>query len=171
MDKQLLCVPIVVILAIVAVQSTQSALAQPLFPFVGSGNYSFGPIASIQNDATGNPAWVVSGNWKGNILNFTQGDNNSTENVVFSANVNMVTLNGTGTHSHSITNFKLTNLTKQDDTTTLNGTSTIKLKEGPVPDVPTVIKIFGNKVISISLDQSKVHAHYGNTPIYGIVQK
>ena len=32
------------------------------------GNYTFGTISSIQNDESGNPAWVVSGHWKANLL-------------------------------------------------------------------------------------------------------
>jgi hypothetical protein len=54
-------------------------------------------------------------------------------------------------------------------TKVFNGTSTASLREGPVTDVPTSIKITGDKVISIWLDPSSVKNHYGNTPIYGLV--
>ena len=31
------------------------------------GHYAAGTIASIQNDESGNPAWIVSGHWKASI--------------------------------------------------------------------------------------------------------
>jgi hypothetical protein len=43
------------------------------------------------------------------------------------------------------------------------------MREGPVTDIPTSVKIMGDKVISIWLDPSKIDNHYGNTPIYGII--
>ena len=49
------------------------------------------------------------------------------------------------------------------------GTSTASLKEGPTTDIPTSIRIMGDKVISIWLDPSKVNNHFGNTPIYGTI--
>jgi hypothetical protein len=39
------------------------------------GLYAFGTIASLQNDLSGNPTWIVSGIWKGSLSsnNKTQG--------------------------------------------------------------------------------------------------
>src|SRR5918912_4537849 len=39
------------------------------------GLYAFGTIASLQNDESGNPTWIVSGVWKGSLSmgNKTQG--------------------------------------------------------------------------------------------------
>jgi hypothetical protein len=45
------------------------------------------------------------------------------------------------------------------------GTSTASLKEGPTTDIPTSIRIMGDKVISIWLDPSKVNNHFGKSSV------
>ena len=142
------------------------------------GNTTFGTISSIQNDENGNPSWIVSGHWKGNLLN-NQSQSNSTSQgntsssplgSVFNTSFKMVKLNGTAAHNHTITNFVLSNMSMPNNMTRIfNGTATASLKEGPVTDIPTSIRIMGDKVISIWLDPSKVNNHFGNTPIYGTV--
>jgi hypothetical protein len=88
----------------------------------------------------------------------------------FNMQLEMVRLNGTAEHTHTITNFVVASVSQPDSMTKVfNGTSTASLREGPVTDVPTSIKITGDKVISIWLDPSRVENHYGNTPIYGLV--
>ena len=143
-----------------------------------SENSTFGVISSIQNDDNGKPAWIVSGNWKTTLLsdlssNASQAAANTTSPFAgspFSAQVEMVGLDGTAGHTHTITNFILTNASRPDNMTNVfNGTSTASMMEGPVTDLPTSIKITEDKVISIWLDPSRIDNHYGNTPIYGIV--
>lgn len=78
------------------------------------GNYTFGTISSIQNDESGNPAWVLSGHWKANLLNnqsnvSSQGNISSSSGPTFNVSVEMITLNGTAAHTHTITNFVLAN--------------------------------------------------------------
>lgn len=78
------------------------------------GNYTFGTISSIQNDESGNPAWVVSGHWKANLLSnqsnvSSQGNILSSLGPTFNVSVEMITLNGTAAHTHTITNFVLAN--------------------------------------------------------------
>ena len=143
------------------------------------GNTTFGTIASIQNDENGNPSWIVSGHWKGNLLNNQSQSNNSSIQgntsssllgSVFNTSFKMVKLDGTANHTHTITNFVLSNMSMPNNMTRIfNGTATASLKEGPVTDIPTSIRIMGDKVISIWLDPSKVNNHFGNTPIYGTV--
>ena len=142
------------------------------------GNTTFGTISSIQNDENGNPSWIVSGHWKGNLLNNQSQSNNTSQGntsssplgSVFNTSFKMVKLNGTGAHNHTITNFVLSNMSMPNNMTRIfNGTATASLKEGPVTDIPTSIRIMGDKVISIWLDPSKVNNHFGNTPIYGTV--
>jgi hypothetical protein len=139
------------------------------------GNFTFGTISSIQNDESGNPAWVVSGHWKANLLSnqsnvTSQGNTSSSSGPTFNASVEMIMLNGTAAHTHTITNFVLTNTSMPNDMTRIfNGTSTASMREGPVTDIPTGISIMGDKVISIWLDPSKINNHFGNTPIYGTV--
>ena len=144
------------------------------------GNTTFGTIASIQNDENGNPSWIVAGHWKANLLN-NQSQNSSQGNTtssspsassgsVFNTSFRMVKLDGTANHTHTITNFVLVNTSMPNNMTRIfNGTSTASLKEGPATDIPTSIRIMGDKVISIWLDPSKVNNHFGNTPIYGMV--
>jgi hypothetical protein len=141
----------------------------------GKGNFTFGTISSIQNDESGNPAWVVSGHWKANLLSnqsnvTSQGNTSSSSGPTFNASVEMIMLNGTAAHTHTITNFVLTNTSMPNNMTRIfNGTSTASMREGPVTDIPTGISIMGDKVISIWLDPSKINNHFGNTPIFGTV--
>jgi hypothetical protein len=144
-------------------------------PFSQTSNFTFGDIASIQNDESGKPAWIAQGHWKGNLLTFNQTNNATVTQgqsaAIFSADFRMVMLNGSGSHSHAITNFNLTHTASYPNGTKLfNGTTTISMKESPATNVPTVIKISG-EVISIFPDPSKLNNHFGNTPIYGLVEE
>lgn len=53
------------------------------------------------------------------------------------------------------------------NSTTFNGTSTVTMKDGPITQVPTSIKLIGSSVLNIWLDPSKTKGHFGNTVIYG----
>lgn len=147
-----------------------------------SGNSTFGIISSIQNNEMGDPYWIVSGHWKTNLLNFVnqsetanQGNLSQTETSptpAFNTSVKMITLNGTGEHTHTLTNFELTDIRMPNNMTTMfEGLSTASLRGGPVSDIPTIITITNDKVISIWLDPSKINNHYGDTPVYGTVMK
>jgi hypothetical protein len=150
-------------------------------PFAQAGNFSFGPISSIQNNESGQPAWVVVGFWRGNLLSFNETTIATTENgdgnasslaaaAVFNANLRMIMINGSGAHTHVITNFRLSNVSSNNEngTTTYTGNSTISLPEAAFEDVPTTIKVSG-EIISIYPEPSSVDEHYGNTPIYGVI--
>jgi hypothetical protein len=52
-----------------------------------------------------------------------------------------------------------------------NGTATITLKDGPVDNVPVSIKRIDNNVVSIWADPTRVNNHFGNTPIFGTIEK
>jgi hypothetical protein len=152
------------------------------------GLYAFGTISSLQNDENGNPTWIVSGLWKGSLsmYNKTQGGggNQSTTttaaitetgglpNATFYSKVNMVMTNGSALHDHEIYDFRLTDMTMPNNSTTVyNGTATITMREGPVPNVPVSIRTMDNNVISIWADPTKINNHFGNTAIFGIIQK
>ncbi len=152
-------------------------------PFAPAGNFSFGPIASIQNNESGQPAWLAVGFWRGNLLSFnetTLATSTTTENgggnasspaaaAIFNANFRMIALNGSQAHTHVITNFRLSNISSNENgTTTYTGNATISMREEAFADVPTVIKVTGG-IISIFPEPSRVHEHYGNTPIYGAI--
>jgi hypothetical protein len=94
----------------------------------------------------------------------------SANGTSFDVQIEMVGLDGTAEHTHSITNFVLLNTSQPNNMTeVLSGTTTASMMEGPVRDIPTTIKVMGDKVISIQLDPSKIDEHFGNTPIYGLV--
>jgi hypothetical protein len=144
-------------------------------------NHRWGMISSIQNNEQGQPAWVVAGNWM-----IEMGSQNSTQNDTatsdttgtisniagFNAMLHMVMLNGSAMHDHEISNFTQTGDATFDsstNSTTITGTATITMREGPVPNVPTTIEIAQDKVIAITPDPAALQNHFGNTPIYGIV--
>jgi hypothetical protein len=142
------------------------------------GNYTFGLLASIQNYENGDPFWIVSGNWRTNLLDIsnqlqTANQSNMTierSSPVFNTPVRMITFNGTGEHTHTLTNFALEDIAMPDNLSTVfNGTSTANFIEGPITDIPTTITFTNGKVISIWLDPAKINYHYGDTPVYGIV--
>jgi hypothetical protein len=138
------------------------------------GDYRFGTISSIQNDENGIPAWVLMGHWKSNLADnqssIANEANLTSRTGSFNAQFEMVLLNGSAAHTHTITNFIATNSSQINNSTMMfNGTSTASLRAGPVTDIPTSITIMGDKVISIWPDPSTVDNHYGNTPIYGLV--
>ena len=149
----------------------------------GPGQYAGGTISSIQNDENGLPAWILSGLWKGALTNIDKSNqDSSTPNVsnnndnlptaAFEAEFDMVMLNGSALHKHSIYNFTLADIMKIDDNHyQVNGTATVTMKDAPVNNVPLSIKSMNNNVISIWVDPTKINNHFGNTPIFGLIQQ
>jgi hypothetical protein len=154
------------------------------------GLYAFGTMASLQNDENGNPTWIVSGIWEGSLSmgNETQGvgsnQTNSSSaanatstaggppNATFNSKFNMVITNGSAMHDHEIYNFKLASMSNPNNTTSVfNGTATITMRQGPVENVPVSIKRIDNNVISIWADPTMINNHFGNTPIFGTIEK
>ena len=131
------------------------------------GLYAFGTIASLQNDENSNPTWIVSGIWKGSLS--TTG---SPPNATLYSKFNMVMTNGSALHDHEIYDFKLTNITTLNDSTTIyNGTATITMRQGPVTNVPISITSLESNVISIWADPAMTNNHFGDTPIFGTIEK
>ena len=129
----------------------------------------FGAISSIQNNNQGKPGWVLSGHWFTNIINKTKDSFNQTNPAKFDSWFYMSMLDGSAMHKHTISNFSLSDISSQGNTTSYKGTVTITLKEGPVKGVPIEIKVMNNHVITLSLDATKTNKHFGDTPIYGII--
>jgi hypothetical protein len=146
-------------------------------------NHKWGMISSIQNDEQGQPAWIVAGHWmiemgspqnstqNGTAMSDTTGDRIS--NIAgFNAMLHMVMLDGSAMHDHEISNFTQTGDATFDsatNTTTITGTTTITMREGPVHNVPTTIQIAQDQVIAISPEAAAIENHFGNTPIYGLL--
>jgi hypothetical protein len=177
-------------------EGNQAATAYPMemrddygHDMMKPGQYAAGTIASIQNDESGNPAWIVSGHWKagltegkageyGNQMSppsnstSTMGQDMSNKVAKFVSSFDMVRTNGSALHQHQIYNFTLTGMSMPNNTTmTYNGTGTITMREGPVHDVPMSATVMEGDVISLWLDPSKIDNHFGDTPIYGTVTK
>jgi hypothetical protein len=144
-------------------------------------NHKWGMISSIQNDEQGQPAWIVAGHWMMEMgsQNSTQNDTATSDatgrisNIAgFNAMLHMVMLNGSAMHDHEISGFTQTGDATFDsgaNSTTITGTATITMREGPVPNVPITIEIAQDKVIAITPDPAALENHFGNTPIYGLV--
>jgi hypothetical protein len=175
-----------------AIQSSAIAYPQqkqgysPHNKMMQPGLYAFGTIASLQNDENGNPTWIVSGLWEGSLSNKTQGGegNQSTAtanastvtsnlpNATLRSKFNMVMTNGSAMHDHEVYDFTLADISMPDNSTIVyNGTATITMRQGPVPDVPMSIKAMDNNAISIWVDPTKINNHFGNTPIFGTIAK
>jgi hypothetical protein len=153
------------------------------------GLYALGTIASLQNDENGNPTWIVSGLWEGSLSmdNKTQGvvgnqtttpanatvaATGSLPNATFHSKFNMVMTNGSALHDHEIYDFTLADMSMPNNSTAVyNGTATITMRQGPVPDVPISIKTMDNNAVSIWVDPTKINNHFGNTPIFGTITK
>ena len=157
------------------------------------GLYGFGTIASLQNDENGNPTWIVSGLWEGTLSmdNKAQGGGegnqttstatttanattkiDSLPNATFNSKFNMVMTNGSAMHNHKVYNFKLMSMSNPNNTTSaFNGTATITMKDGPVDNVSISVKRIDNNVISMWADPTKINNHFGNTPIFGTIEK
>ena len=182
-------------------EANQTVAAYPMdkrgdhgYGMMKPGQYAAGTIASIQNDESGNPAWILSGYWKASLTegkageygNQTSPPSNSTSAMGqdmsacmichkvanFGASIDMVRTNGSALHQHKIDNFTLTGISMPNNTTMMyNGTVTITMREGPVQDVPFSATVMDGNIISLWLDPSMLDNHFGDTPIYGLVTK
>jgi hypothetical protein len=105
-----------------------------------------GVIASMQLDESGNPAWITAGHWnlESDAPLIGSGASNETEPHInnFNATLYMVkNEDGRDFHQHEISNFNQTGVTHQGvNSTTVNGTFTITLQQGPVDNVKGYIQ-------------------------------
>jgi hypothetical protein len=132
---------------------------------------AYGDIASLQNNATGSPTWLVTGKWNMSIPTATSQSNNQTSLTNFKASFTMIKLDGTEKHKHTISDFRLLGSPQSNNikSATITGTVTVSLKDGPHNNVPITIKVQNGGAISIMPKPTSVNGHFGNTPIYGIV--
>jgi hypothetical protein len=141
-------------------------------PWLNDTGKMFGIISSLQNDESGEPAWMVTGHWM--VVNGTTASNETdttgTNITDLHAGFQMIMLDGTAGHTHEMYNFTQDgDSVIQGNVTTVTGTSTITMREGPVEDVRTDITVSEGKVIAISLDPAALDNHFGDTPVYGMV--
>lgn len=99
----------------------------------------------------------------------SQVNESALEGAVFSANLRMIMLDGSSPHTHVITNFRLSNISSNDNgTTTHTGSSTVSMPDAPIVEVPTTIEESG-EIISIFPDPSSVDGHFGDRSIYAAI--
>jgi hypothetical protein len=140
------------------------------------GSYAFGTIASLQNDENGNPTWIVSGHYKA-VLSMNNeiqygSATGSLPNATLNSKFNMVMTSGSAMHDHRIYDFTLTDMSMPNNSTAVfNGTATITMRQGPVPDVPFSIRAMDNNAVSIWIDPTKIQNHFGDTPIFGTIER
>jgi hypothetical protein len=140
-----------------------------------SANHKWGMIASMNND--GQAEWILSGHWTMELASQNDTATSETTGMIsnvagFDAMIQMVMPDGSAMHSHEISNFTQTGdatFNSETNSTTIPGTLTITMREGPVPDVQTTIEIAQDKVIAIRPDPAALQNHFGDAPIYGIV--
>jgi hypothetical protein len=142
-----------------------------------------GTIASLQNDASGKPAWIVSGQWQMLVFKPRLEESQSKPATVnFNTIFDMVRPDGAALHTHTISSIlnvtgisNSVNNNSHLSSITINGTT--RLVTIGLPNmigisnmnVPVSIKIIDRSAFSLWIDPSKIGNHFGNTPIYGIV--
>jgi hypothetical protein len=166
----------------IILNSANGMNSNPLNAAVNSLNFTSaaGNIASLQNNASGRQAWLLSGTWEMLVFKPRFEENKiKPPTVTFDSIFDMVRLNGAAKHGHtiSLSDFNLTsvnnfiNSTDHVSRSTFNGTSKITMQGSSQNNVPTSIKIMDEGTISLWIDPSKINNHFGNTPIYGIISK
>lgn len=121
---------------------------------IGTFNYT-------QTNESGDPEWINTGNWS-----LTGVDSSS---PTFDATIDMAKPDGSASHDHTVNNLAVSGQpSSQNNSTTIEGTTTITMREGPVTDEPTTISLSGNQ-ISVYFDPAKIDDHFGNQSIIGTV--
>ena len=131
------------------------------------GDYIYGRTVGIVENENGEPLWIIGGTFKSNLItsNQTQPGSNST---VYNANLEMIKPDGTAKHTHTLTNFVLTDIANQNNVTVFNGTGTISMPDTSFTNVPISIKVMNKNLATIYIDPTKVDNHFGTKPIYGL---
>jgi dienelactone hydrolase len=129
-----------------------------------------GSIANVQLDSDGNPEWIESGIW---LLRMRP---NEAESDLPSASlvsrISMVQVDGTAAHGHTITDFMLTSASMEGNTThVFEGTATVTMRDGPVSDVPLIIKIFNGAAFGMWIGPDRIDSHFGANPVYGTLSE
>ncbi|MEW5840792.1 MAG: hypothetical protein AB1753_07285 [Thermoproteota archaeon] len=128
-----------------------------------------GSISSVQPGGDGSPEWIQSGTW---VLRLT--DDGRGGAVAFSARINMVAVDGTSAHRHTITKFVAdsgSNVSEKGNRLVLEGRAAVSTKDGIADGVPLTITVSNRAVIAIVIDKSALSGHFGSTPIYGTVSQ
>lgn len=133
-----------------------------------------GEIASIQNNASDYPEWIVTGRWKTfQSLSETQSSTNTSDNIQFNASLTMASIDGTESHRHRMTDFHFSNIAIQNRNAIINGTISLvtlgnqmRNLDNNIAGIPITIRIMNLETMSIELNNNAAREHFGNSPIY-----
>ena len=119
------------------------------------------------------PEWVTAGYWEleSDMPLFGAGTEGTEPTVTsFDGIVEMTRIDdGTALHTHTLSDFQQSDVQfTGENTTSINGTMTVSLEEGPVENVPVFITL-QNNLITIAVDPVTTESHFGPTPISGII--
>jgi hypothetical protein len=135
---------------------------------------SKGNIISLQYNDSSVPVWILSGRWQIAAITDNNTNTTGTPGIKFSSTITMTSIDGTKTHKHRLTDFKLLNMSFQNRTAIINGTISLVTSEDDsgtidklLENVPVGITIMNLNTIMIDLDKDSVKQHFGNFPIYG----
>jgi hypothetical protein len=110
--------------------------------------------------------YVLSGDWSLDVKDGTVSN--------FKATWTMVHIDGTGRHTHEVSNFQSANGSMvqllQNGTTVIFGTADVMSNGSPKwTGVDAVITIDNNNMASVSFASEKTDDHFHGQPIYGVV--
>ena len=127
-------------------------------------------IASLQNNDAGAPQWITAGHWQLESDRSLFGNDIEPQISNFSAVIYMMSItNGSNMHQHEISDFIQTSvLHSGENVTTINGTLTISMSDGPHQNTSGYMRL-QNNMISIWIDPSGLDEHFGPTPVYGLI--
>jgi hypothetical protein len=113
------------------------------------------------------PPYIAAGDWHLDVEDGSVSD--------FAANFTMVHTDGTGRHTHEMSNFVSSNSstidTSGEGSSFIFGTVDVVTNgENPWTAADALIIIEKNNVVSISLATEDTEDHFGGQPIYGIVE-
>jgi hypothetical protein len=156
-------------------------------------DHAGGEFTSLQVDGS-NKTWITTGNW--NLISDPANATQSGSLVNFNATIVSRGTNNSGEHEHKISDFKLMNRSinsgSEGSKIVFNGTGTVETNAGLYSDVPISIRITDKAPAIISIDpqsnkiepkwiagggtigvliDERVEDHFGNTPIYGNVNR
>jgi hypothetical protein len=118
-----------------------------------------GQISSVQLE-DGQRRWIQSGIW---VLRASE------DSALFIARINMVGVDGTSAHTHTISKFEAQDITSEGGTYAISGTATVTMSGGPVSGVPLTISVMNHAVAALKIDPEALDGHFGQDPIYGTV--
>jgi hypothetical protein len=134
-----------------------------------------GEVVSIQNNASNNPDWIVTGRWK---IFPASSDSQSNANltsdkIIFNASLTMASIDGIDSHRHRLTDFNQSGISIQDRNAVINGTVSLITMgydrgnfSNNIAGIPISIRIMNLETMSFILDNKEFIDKFGESPIF-----